>query len=82
MVRQTPVLKIEEIESKNAGYFVLVAVTKRNRQHEATYGRLLVRGKQRDPVLSNLQNFNGPFYFAYAGRPKHREFCYFHRVID
>ena len=82
MIKPAPAQKIEDIEKKNDGYFVLVAVTKRNRFNEVTYGRLLARGKRRDPVLGQLQKYRGPFYFAYAGKPKQTEYCYYHRVID
>ena len=61
--------KIEDIEKKNIGYWVLVEITKRNRYREGTHGRLLARGKHPDPVLFKGKKYQAPLYFAYAGTP-------------
>ena len=89
MTKAAPVEKIEDIEKKNLGYWVMVAVTKIDRYKTATHGRLLARSKHRDPLHKKARNFfSDPayagthWYMGYGAKPMNRDYCLYHRVVD
>ncbi len=45
MVKTPLAQKIEDLEKKNLGYWILVEITKRNRYREGTHGHLLFKDK-------------------------------------
>ena len=83
MIKPAPAQKIEDIEKKNIGYWVLVAITKRDRYSFGTHGRLLARSKHRDPIYKKAEDYvSEPLYIGYSGKPMNRDYCLWHRVVD
>ena len=84
MVKLTSVEKIEDLEKKNLGYWLVVEITKRNRFYEGTHGRLLGRSKHRDPAYDQAMKYRnvGPLYIGYSGKPKNLDYCLWHKVVE
>lgn len=58
---------IQSIEKQNPNAWLLIEVIKKNQYNQPTVGRLLEKGRRRDPLISKLSKYEVPTYISYTG---------------
>ena len=66
--------RIDRIEKKFPNQWLLIDVTREDRNHEPLWGHLLLKSKSKQTVIKALPKFGGSVYLTYTGRPLAQHF--------